>query len=148
VRSKTLTINLREFTEAKMKLVNALLKHAWLALSLKHDGTGLPEKIPAAFMLVAMYIALSLANGSISGDVNVGSLIALSFIAQFYIFSLRNKVIGLILLIGVVTNVFSLALSAFAGMAELKHFMLTMMEFAMIFGAMINIISNTKQTSN
>jgi hypothetical protein len=131
-----------------MKLANALVRHAWLALSLRHDGSGMPKKVPAAFMLVAVYIALSLANGHISGDLSVQSFVAYSFILQFYIFFLRDKVVGLILMVGIITNAFSLALSPFAGMAEVKHLMLLIMEFAMIFGAIINIIGNMKQTSD
>jgi len=128
-----------------MKLLNALLSHAWLAISLKHNGDGLPEKIPAAFMLAAMYIALSLANSHFRGDLNLHTFIGLSFIVQFYVFLLRDKVVGLILLVGVVMNAFTLVLSLFAGMSEMKLLLLSLMEFAMIFGAMINVILNLEQ---
>jgi len=122
-----------------------MLTHAWLALRLKHDGSGLPGNITGAFALAALYIALSLTNAGMSGDIKVGSLIALSFIAQIYVFCLRDKLIGLIILIGIITNVVSLFLSTFAGMSEEKLLLLTAMEFVMIFGAVINVIrSNTK----
>ena len=131
-----------------MKLVNALLRHAWLALRLKHNGAGLPENIPAAFLLAALYIALSLANSHVSGDFNPHTMIGLSFIVQFYVFLLRDKVVGLILLIGIVMNAFALALSPFAGMQETKMVMLSLMEFVMLFGALINIILNLEHHRN
>jgi len=121
-----------------MKLINAILMHAWLAIRLKHDGSGLPANIPGAFMLVALYIALSLINAS--GEIGLGSFIALGFIAQFYVFSLRDKVIGLIILIGIIVNAFTLALSVFGGVSEEMHLLLLIAEFIMIFAALVNII--------
>jgi hypothetical protein len=130
-----------------MKFINALFKHAWLVLSLRHDGKGLPEKIPAAALLAALYIALSLANSHLRGDFSAHSIIGLCFIAQFYIFLLRDKVVGLILLIGVVCNAFTIALSLFSNLSELMQILLSLMEFVMIFGAMINIILNLERHS-
>ncbi|MFM9835487.1 MAG: hypothetical protein ACKVOA_05235 [Methylophilaceae bacterium] len=130
-----------------MKFVNAILIHAWLALSLRHDGTGLPQKLPAAFMLASLYIALSLANSHVRGDFNYHSIIGLSFVAQFYIFLLRDKVVGLILLIGAICNAFSLTLGVISNTSELAQILLSLMEFVMIFGAMINIILNLERHS-
>jgi hypothetical protein len=128
-----------------VRFINAMLAHAWLALRLKHNGSGLPANMPAAFLLVVLYIGLSLTNASISGDIKIGSFIALSFIAQFYVFCLRDKLIGLIILIGIIVNVLSLLISVFAGMSETKQLLLTMLEFVMIFGALVNVIrSNAK----
>jgi len=130
-----------------MKFVYAILNHAWLALSLRHDGTGLPQKLPAAFMLAALYIALSLANSHLRGDFNYHSIIGLSFVAQIYIFLLRDKVVGLILLIGAISNAFSFTLAVFSNTSELAQILLSLMEFVMIFGAMINIILNLERHS-
>jgi hypothetical protein len=128
-----------------VKLINAMLAHAWLAIRLKHDGTGLPSNIPAALSLVVFYIALSLLNAGISGDIKIGSFLALSFIAQFYVFCLRDKLIGLIILIGVINNILSLLLSVLVGQSEANVVTLALIEFIMIFGAVINVIkSNTK----
>jgi hypothetical protein len=128
-----------------VRFINAMLAHAWLALRLKHDGSGLPANIPAAFSLVVLYIALSLTNASISGDIKMGSFIALSFIAQFYVFCLRDKLIGLIILIGIIVNLLSLFISVFAAPSETKQLLLTAIEFVMIFGALVNVIrSNAK----
>jgi len=121
-----------------MNLIKAVLTHAWLAIRLKHDGSGLPADIPGAFMLVALYIVLSLSNSN--GEISLGSLIALSFIAQFYVFSLRNKVIGLIILIGIIINALSLVLAVFTGVSEEGRLLLLIAEFIMIFAALINII--------
>lgn len=125
-----------------MKLVKALFAHAWLAIRLKHDGAGMPTKIPAAFGMTMLYVTLSLVNASLSGEIKLGSFIALSFIVQFYIFGLRDPLIGLIILIGIITNGLSLAIGVFTGMTEEKLLMLTVMEGIMIFGAVINVIKS------
>jgi hypothetical protein len=128
-----------------MKLVNALFSHAWLAIRLKHDGSGLPANISGAFMLVALYIVLILINKNNGSEVNLESLMALSFIAQFYVFCLRNKVIGLIILIGIIINALSLVLAIFGDISEGQRLLLFIAEAIMIFAALINIIkSNAK----
>jgi hypothetical protein len=96
-----------------MKLMNAFFKHAWFALSLKHDGAGLPTKLPAACMLIGLYITLNLANSHIGQGITLETLLGLSFIAQFYLFSLRTPLIGLFIIIGIITNVLTLALTAY-----------------------------------
>ncbi len=129
-----------------MKLIHALLMHAWLALRLKHDGTGIPTKLPAAFVLISLYVALNLANKNINGGINLETLVGLSFIAQFYLFGLRNKVIGLIILISVVTNALALILTTLTGIPEEKLFLLLIMEYLMIFAAIVNLIKNNIKT--
>lgn len=123
-----------------MNLFKVLFSHAWLALRLKHDGTGMPTHFLAAFMLVSLYATLSLLNRKLSGTLDYQSMMGVAFIAQCYLFGLRNKVIGLVLLIGVITNAFSLALSAFASMSEMQLVLLSIMEFIMVFAALINVI--------
>jgi hypothetical protein len=129
-----------------MKLIHALLMHAWLALRLKHDGTGMPTRLPAAFVLISLYVALNLANKNINGGINLETLVGLSFIAQFYLFCLRNKVIGLIILISVVTNALALILTTLTGIPEEKLFLLLIMEYLMIFAAIVNLIKNNIKT--
>jgi len=129
-----------------MKLIHALLMHAWLAFRLKHDGTGMPTKLPAAFVLISLYVAFNLTNKNINGGINLETIIGLSFISQFYLFCLRNKVIGLIILISVVTNALALILTTLTGIPEEKLFLLLIMEYLMIFAAIVNLIKNNIKT--
>ncbi len=128
-----------------MKLITAILTHVWLALRLKHDGTGMPIKLPAALVLAALYIALNLANKLLNGGINLETVIGLSFVAQFYLFGLRTKLIGLFIMIGVFTNTLSLAITMLAGIPEQDLYMLLFMEYIMVFAAIVNVIkSETK----
>lgn len=128
-----------------MKLITAILTHVWLALRLKHDGTGMPIKLPAALMLATLYIALNLANKHLNGGINLETVIGLSFVAQFYLFGLRTKLIGLFIMIGVFTNTLSLAIIMLAGIPEQNLYMLLFMEYIMVFAAIVNVIkSETK----
>jgi len=128
-----------------MKLITAILTHVWLALRLKHDGTGMPIKLPAALMLATLYIALNLANKHLNGGINLETVIGLSFVAQFYLFGLRTKLIGLFIMIGVFTNTLSLAIIMFAGIPEQNLYMLLFIEYIMVFAAIVNVIkSETK----
>ena len=128
-----------------MKLISAILIHVWLALRLKHDGTGMPVKLPAALMLAALYIALNLANKHLNGGINLETMIGLSFVAQFYLFGLRTKLIGLFIMIGIFTNTLSLAITTLAGIPEQNLYMLLFMEYIMVFAAIVNVIkSETK----
>jgi hypothetical protein len=125
----------------------ALCLHAWLAVRFKHDGEGLPSHLPAALMLALLYIALNLANKNITEGINLETLIGLSFIAQFYLFGLRNKLIGLILLIGIICNAASLVTIYLTGYTPEKIMMISVMEYAMVFSAMVNVIKrNVKIT--
>lgn len=128
-----------------MKLITAILTHVWLALRLKHDGTGMPIKLPAALMLATLYIALNLANKHLNGGINLETVIGLSFVAQFYLFGLRTKLIGLFIMIGVFTNTLSLAIIMLAGIPEQNLYMLLFIEYIMVFAAIVNVIkSETK----
>ncbi|MDX1914513.1 MAG: hypothetical protein SFU55_02935 [Methylophilus sp.] len=124
-----------------MSFVSALCKHAWLVITLKHHGTGMPTKIPAAAMLVSLYIILTFANQS-TQDITLSSVIALSFIAQFYVFNLRNKLIGLIILIGIVSNAATLLVTSLTGIPAQQLFVITIMEYVMISSAVINVIKS------
>ncbi len=123
-----------------MKLINAFLTHAWLAFSLRHDGEGLPSKLPAAFLLAAMYVCLTLVNKHVAGGVDVETIAGLFFITQFYLFGLRNHLIGLIILISVVINALTLALTVIGGIAPEHLEPLLVMEYIMIFAGIVNVI--------
>jgi hypothetical protein len=128
-----------------MKLIHALGIHFWLALSLRHNGEGLPARLPAAFLLVVLYTALTLANKQINGGINLETLLGLSFVAQLYLFGLRTKMIGLFIVISLIINALTLAFMTLTGTAEENLFMLTIAEYIMVFAAIINIIkSETK----
>jgi hypothetical protein len=129
-----------------MKLMNAFFKHAWFALSLKHDGTGLPTKLPAACMLIGLYIALNLANSHIGQGITLETLLGLSFIAQFYLFSLRTPLIGLFIVIGIITNALTLALTVLTNIPEQQLYLPIIMEYIMVFAAIINIIKHEIKT--
>jgi hypothetical protein len=128
-----------------MKLVHALLQHAWLAIRLKHDGDGMPTKIPAAAALVSLYAVLTLIEKKTHQGITLETIIGLAFISQFYIFNLRNKVIGLIILIGIITNTVTIALTAFTNIAEHQLYIISLLEYIMVFFSIINVIkSNVK----
>ncbi len=129
-----------------MKLITAILTHTWLALRLKHDGTGLPTKLPAACVLTALYVALNLANRHLGQGITFETVLGLCFISQFYLFSLRTRLIGLFIVIGIITNALAFVLTAFAGIPEEKLFMLLLAEYIMVFAALINIIKNDFKT--
>ena len=129
-----------------MKLITAILIHVWLALRLKHDGTGMPARLPAALMLVGLYIALNLANKHLNGGINLETMIGLSFVAQFYLFGLRTKLIGLFIMISVFTNALSLAITTLAGIPEQNLYMLLFTEYIMVFAAIVNVIKSETKT--
>ncbi len=125
-----------------MKLITAIFTHSWLALRLKHDGTGMPTKLPAALMLTALYVALNLANKHLNGGINLETLLGLSFIAQFYLFGLRTKMIGLFIMISVFINALTLAITALTGIPEQDLYVLLIVEYIMVFAAIVNIIKS------
>lgn len=129
-----------------MKLITAILIHVWLVLRLKHDGTGMPAKLPAALALVSLYIALNLANKHLNGGINLETVIGLSFVAQFYLFGLRTKLIGLFIMISVFTNTLSLAITSLAGIPEQNLYMLLFMEYILVFAAIVNVIKSETKT--
>lgn len=123
-----------------MKLISAFLTHLWLALRLKHDGSGLPVQLLGAFLLVSIYSALVVMRQWVLGELDLGTILALCFIAQIYLFSLRNTLIGLILVIGIMANFFSMSIAAFGPVSPLQASLLALMEYIMVFAAIINVI--------
>ncbi len=130
-----------------MKLINALLTHAWLAFSFRHNGEGLPSKLPAACLLVILYVCLTLANKHIMGGMDGKTIAGLFFVSQFYLFGLRNHFVGLIILISVVINALTLALTTLGGVPPEQLGMLMVMESLMIFAGIINVIKSSAGTA-
>jgi hypothetical protein len=128
-----------------MNFISAVCKHAWLAIRLKHNGAGMPTKIPAAAALVSLYIALTLANKS-RQEIDWQVIFGLCFVAQFYVFTLRNRLIGLIITIGIITNFTSFILSILTGIPPQQLLIVTLLEYVMIFCAMINVIKSNIRT--
>jgi hypothetical protein len=128
-----------------MKFIHALILHAWLVIRLKHNGDGMPTQIPSAVALVTLYTLLMLIEKHLLQGITLEAIIGLSFISQCYIFNLRNKVVGLIILIGIITNTVTIALIAFTNIAEHQLYIITLLEYIMIFFSIINVIkSNVK----
>lgn len=130
-----------------MKLLHALITHAWFAITFRHNGEGMPTKLPGAITLVSLYVALTLTNIHIQQTFSIESLIGLLFIAQIYVFSLRNRVIGLIILIGVIANALMLGVHVLTGIPEQQLYAITIMEYAMVFSAVLNVIKYHLSTS-
>ena len=130
-----------------MKLLRALFTHAWFAITFRHNGEGMPTKLPGAITLVSLYIAFILANIHIQQTFSVESLIALLFIAQIYVFSLRNRVIGLIIMIGMISNALMLAAHLLTGIPQQQLYAITIMEYAMVFSAILNVIKYHMSTN-
>jgi len=119
-----------------MKLGYAFLKHIALVMQLGHDGTGLPTKFSGALLLVSLYTVIFFAtNPDISEN-----LLGYCFVVFIYLFVLRTQIIGLILLIGIISGVFSVVLSQFGDLSPLHLVMLHAMEYLLVFGALINTI--------
>lgn len=130
-----------------MKFISALFLHFGLALRLKHDGKGMPTEIPAATMLISLYALLGLINYSHEGGISYGALIGLCFVAHCYLLCLRDKLIGLIILISILINAMTLTLKMLVGVNEQGLFVLTVMEYIMIFAAVINVIKSETRTT-
>jgi hypothetical protein len=128
-----------------MKLINGLFQHAVYAMKLEHDGTGLPTKFSSALLLTFVYGLVVIANDLHAGTLDYSVLFPLIFIAFVYTVVLRNQLTGLIILIGIISNVMSLLLSPFGALAEWQQLMLSIMEYVLVFGALTNVIkSNIK----
>lgn len=125
-----------------MKLISGLFQHAFFVMKLAHDGSGLPTKFSSALPLVAFYGLLVVVNNLFAGTVDFGMCFSIAFITLLYTVALRNQITGLIILIGIVSNVISLILIQFGALAEWQQLMLSMMEYAMIFGALTNVIKS------
>lgn len=130
-----------------MKLLRALATHTWFAMTFRHNGVGMPTTLPAAIALVSLYTALILTNLHIQQMYSLESLIGLLFISQIYVFSLRNRVIGLIILIGAIANATMLAVHFITGIPQQQLFAITLMEYAMVFSAVLNVIKHHMSTS-
>jgi hypothetical protein len=129
-----------------MKFIAALFSHFGLALRLKHDGRGMPTEIPAATMLISVYALLGLINYSHEGSISYSELIGLCFVAQCYLFCLRDKLVGLIIVISIFINAMTLILNMLIGASEQSWFVLTVMEYIMIFASVINVIKSETRT--
>jgi hypothetical protein len=129
-----------------MKLITALFTHFGLVLRLKHDGRGMPTEIPAATMLISIYALLGLVNYSQQGSISIGAFIGLCFVAQCYLFCLRDKLIGLLILISILINALTLVVNMLGGEGAQSIFVLTSIEYIMIFAALINVIKSETRT--
>lgn len=125
-----------------MKLIDGLLQHVFYVMKLEHDGSGLPTKLSSAFLFVSLYGLLVLANNWFADTVDIGMCFSLIFIGLVYTVVLRNQITGLILLIGIISNLLSLLLSQFGALVEWQQLMLSMMEYVMVFGALTNVIKS------
>lgn len=125
-----------------MKFISALFSHFGLALRLKHDGRGMPENMPAAMALISIYALLGLINYSDEGNINFNALFGLCFVAQCYLFCLRDKLIGLIIVISILINALTMVINILLGISEQSIFVLNIMEYIMIFAAIINVIKS------
>jgi len=123
-----------------MQFIKALFSHTWLVMRMKHDGTGMPEGFVGALLLMATYAALVMMNKHLQNELTIETVLALVFIAQFYLFSIRNIVIGLVILIGIIGNVFALAMATLGEVSGMQVLMLSVMQSLLIFGALINVI--------
>ncbi|MGJ8619851.1 MAG: hypothetical protein ACSHWN_05920 [Methylophilaceae bacterium] len=119
-----------------MKLINAILKHIYLTMQLEHDGSGLPTQFLSASLLVSLYVCLSIVN-SANIDPN---FLGLGFVAGIYLFVLRTQLVGLIILIGIITNSISLVLGFFGEISALQLVLINALEYLLVYGAVINII--------
>jgi hypothetical protein len=102
----------------------------------------MPTKLPAALMLTAIYIALNLANKHLNGGINLETILGLSFIAQFYLFGIRTKMVGLFIVISVFINALTLAITTLTGIPEQNLYVLLIAEYIMVFAAIVNIIKS------
>jgi hypothetical protein len=121
-----------------MHFISAIFKHAWLIINLKHNGSGLPKSVPAALALASVYTFLTTANLSPEA-MNQSSLFGILFVAYFYVYVVRNALIGLILMISIISNSLTLFL-AFIGLPHAITLLVTLFEYVMVFFALINVI--------
>jgi len=123
-----------------MKIIYAFFSHFGLVIRLKHDGQGMPESLPAAMALISIYALLGLINYSYEGNINYTALFGLCFVMQCYLFCLRNKLIGLIIVISILINSVTMVIDMIVGITEQGLFVLNIIEYIMIFAAIINVI--------
>ena len=123
-----------------MHVLGALWAHVHLALRLKHNGAGLPSSVLGASLLVIIYVACSLLNARLTGQLTANAVLGLCFISGGYVFYLRNQVLGLLILISVITNAMALVLFWRFGANEFSRHLLTIVEYILIVGALLNVI--------
>lgn len=119
-----------------MKIFNALFKHFYLTMQLEHDGTGLPTQFLSACVLILLYSGLCIAN-SVNVDPN---FFGLCFVALVYLFVLRTQLVGLIILIGIISNSLLLILGLFGEVSALQLVLINALEYLLVYGAIINVI--------
>ena len=119
-----------------MKLIKALFRHIYLTMQLEHDGSGLPTQFLSACVLILLYSGLCIAN-SVNVDPN---FFGLGFVAIIYLFVLRTQLVGLIILIGIITNSISLILGCIGEVSELHLVLINALEYLLVYGAIINVI--------
>lgn len=129
-----------------LKLFFALFTHIKLALSLSHDGSGMPKQIPGAFLLAIGYITVNLLNQYSPDGIPVSTFIMLGFIAQSYVMFLRNELIGLIMLISIICNGFTLLLTSILGIPAEQLGLLVAAEYIFVTGAIVNVIKRATTT--
>lgn len=127
-------------------LIKALIQHSRLALTLSHDGTGMPKQIAGAFLLAITYIALNLINQYQTEGIPVSTFIMLGFISQSYVMFLRNELIGLIMLISILFNSLTLFLTAGLGLPAEQLGLIVVAEYIVVTGAIVNVIKRETTT--
>lgn len=127
-------------------LLTAFYSHIKLALTLNHDGKGMPQELPGAFLLALAYIAVNVFNHSSAEGIEAGTLIILGFIAQSYVIFLRNELIGLIMLISIICNSFTLLLTHAFGLPAEQLGLLVVAEYIFVTGAIVNVIKRATTT--
>lgn len=129
-----------------LKLIFALCMHVKLALTLSHDGSGMPKQIPAALLLAIGYITVNLLNHYSPDGIPISTFIMLGFIAQSYVMFLRNELIGLIMLISIICNGFTLILTSVLGIPAEQLGLLVAAEYIFVTGAIVNVIKRVTTT--
>ena len=125
-----------------LKLICGLLKHVMTIIKLEHDGTGLPTELSSALLFSSIYSLLVTANNIHADTFDYSVCLSLIFVTVIYSFVLRNQITGLIVLIGIVSNLMALLLSQFGSLSELQRALLAVMEYVMVFCALTNVIKS------
>ncbi len=125
-----------------MKWIYGLFQHACSVMKLSHDGSGLPTQFSSALLMVSVYSLLELANHIQAGTVDLSLFFSIVFVVCVYTLVLRNALTGLIVLIGIVSNALSLVLGAFGTLTDVQIVMMALIEYILVFGALINVIKH------
>ncbi len=138
-------LSLASLVEVNMNFLYALSQHAWRIIRLKHNGDGMPSQIASATGLAFIFMVLTLVEKAMQQAITLDSILSLMFVSLVYVFSLRNKMVGLIITIGIIGNILSIALTALLGVGIEQLLISTLLQYIMIFSAIINVIkSNLK----